>query len=619
MSIINVAAAKGYVLSAYDIKSAFLMTPIEPGKTILIKLTRQLAKLWITVCPDQAKFLNPDGHLVLKLGKYLYGLAESPRMFNRHLHSTLEREGFCRSPVDPCLYTKISSKGVHAISVHVDDVLSSAPDTEHKQHIEHILGKHFDITKQEGSRLSYLGMNIESVEDHITVDQLGYLESILGKWMPAGARPASTPSVNGIMEVRKEDQLSQTDASRYLSLIMSLMYLARFTRPDILFPLSILATRTTAPSATDLQHAFRIVTYLNGTKDLKLHFPRKTQLVPAIYADASHCVHPTGHGHGGIILTLGTAPVICRSFKLKMITRSSSESELVCLEEATTRSGLQIDLVALGDGTELAIDPKPIANEERLSSCTTQPSSLSTVVYVHPIVIQHALERVLGVQPLSKAAVRTYMSLHDASHWVVAIGAAETMRHSHHHHSSSTFDPLQRQYYRLGISEHVRPFGVVVPALAQATLQLRDYDDVRLRIFTSVRSMRPLSITLQPIHVPATAGHGTTTTFDGRMMHALREEEVLRYLRESCPAPAATSATTATTTTTNPVVAALIAKLDETHHDDARPLLLFDTSIVTLSVRVPSNGAVAVAVASTSSAQETTAVEGSGGSLSRQY
>ena len=30
---------------------------------------------------------------------------------------------------------------------------------------------------------------------------------------------------------------------------------------------------------------------------------------PEIYADASNCIHPRGQGHGGISITLGSAPI----------------------------------------------------------------------------------------------------------------------------------------------------------------------------------------------------------------------------------------------------------------------------------------------------------------------
>jgi hypothetical protein len=76
---------------------------------------------------------------------------------------------------------------------------------------------------------------------------------------------------------------------------------------------------------------------------------------PAIYADASHGIHADGKGHGGIIITLGSAPVYSKSYKLKIITRSSSEAELVVLEEASTFTGWYKHLLL-----DLGIDVGPI-------------------------------------------------------------------------------------------------------------------------------------------------------------------------------------------------------------------------------------------------------------------
>jgi len=47
-------------------------------------------------------------------------------------------------------------------------------------------------------------------------------------------------------------------------------------------------------------------------------------------------VHADGRGHGGIVITLGSGSIHVRSYKLKSTTRSSSESELSVLEEAST-------------------------------------------------------------------------------------------------------------------------------------------------------------------------------------------------------------------------------------------------------------------------------------------
>jgi hypothetical protein len=82
-------------------------------------------------------------------------------------------------------------------------------------------------------------------------------------------------------------------------------------------PPNFLATRSAKPTAKDYDKALMILT---------------------IYADASHMLHADNKGHGGIVVTMESAPIATKSYKLKLITRSSTESELVTLEEAVTLS-----------------------------------------------------------------------------------------------------------------------------------------------------------------------------------------------------------------------------------------------------------------------------------------
>jgi hypothetical protein len=116
---------------------------------------------------------------------------------------------------------------------------------------------------------------------------------------------------------------------------MSLMFLARLTHPEILMPVSYLATRAAVATEQDYRKLLRIVRYLSGTPDIGLVF-QNPDLIARIFADASHGIYPDGHSQAGLVITLGSAPVFCRSTKIKSITRSSSESELVALEDAST-------------------------------------------------------------------------------------------------------------------------------------------------------------------------------------------------------------------------------------------------------------------------------------------
>ena len=93
-----------------------------------------------------------------------------------------------------------------------------------------------------------------------------------------------------------------------------------------------LATKCKAPTDADQKCVDRVVGYLANTIDLTLKCNVK-DLVLHAYLDANWACHPDLKGHSGILITLGhyEFPIFCKSQKHKVVTRSSTEAELVCL------------------------------------------------------------------------------------------------------------------------------------------------------------------------------------------------------------------------------------------------------------------------------------------------
>ena len=97
-----------------------------------------------------------------------------------------------------------------------------------------------------------------------------------------------------------------------------------------------LATHTSAPTLQDYSRALRILKYLAGSPTVGIKYTRNRPMTSELHVDASHMLHASGHGHGGITILVGGCLVFCCSFKLKSITRSSAESEIVTLDEGVT-------------------------------------------------------------------------------------------------------------------------------------------------------------------------------------------------------------------------------------------------------------------------------------------
>ena len=116
---------------------------------------------------------------------------------------------------------------------------------------------------------------------------------------------------------------------------MTLMYLARYTRPDILFATTYLATKCESPTQADMDAALKVVTYLRTTGVLAFVYSG-SELSVQVYADASHGVHLDGRGHSCIIITLGSAPIATRSVKQKLVALHSTDAEVIAVTEAAT-------------------------------------------------------------------------------------------------------------------------------------------------------------------------------------------------------------------------------------------------------------------------------------------
>jgi hypothetical protein len=270
---LNLAAVReGTSLAAYDIKGAFLLTPMQDGKRMFMKVGKDLSEHWVKLYPQRKRWVQADGSIYFELKRYVYGLHEAPKEFNGLLDKHLREMGFTSSKADACLYTKKVEAGVLILSVHVDDMLLTCPTAELRQWFEVEMEKHFQLVKQY-DKVSYLGMTITAGSRGIRVDQEGFLSTIVKKQGFDKLKKApKTPATDNLMQSDPENPLK--DKSNYLSLIMSLMYLARFTRPDILMVVSFLTSKCSKPTKEDLGKAERVVKYLAGTANMGLEYRR---------------------------------------------------------------------------------------------------------------------------------------------------------------------------------------------------------------------------------------------------------------------------------------------------------------------------------------------------------
>jgi len=361
---LHIAAVKDYELAAYDCEGAFLGTPVDHDKDgrMFICIPKQIVPFWLKLNPDAKRFVAFNGCLYMELNKYLYGLPASSNRFHEHLKGILERGGYKKSVPDPCLFAKPGLDPV-AIGTHVDDMIVMAPTLKDLRQVETTVEKHFKLVKQYDD-FTYLGMSIKRDRPNqlIHINMEGHLTDIIEKYAPPDLKPADTPASTTLFVDEPEhpstrahamDPMSDDERRRasrdwsrrnqrldperkatFHSCVMSLMFPARLARGDFLLPVNYLSTKVANPTERHYAAMLRVLRYVKGTLKRGITLGGR-KIEPAVYADASDKVHDDGRGHGGLFLTLGRGPVFSRSTKLRLITLSSTESELLIVSDCT--------------------------------------------------------------------------------------------------------------------------------------------------------------------------------------------------------------------------------------------------------------------------------------------
>ena len=79
------------------------------------------------------------------------------------------------------------------------------------------------------------------------------------------------------------------------------------------------------------------VLYVHGTKSLKLNIHPMNLNVAKWYVDASYTIHDHCKGHMGVLMTLGQGAITSFSCKQKLNAKSSTEAELIGIDEAMSQ------------------------------------------------------------------------------------------------------------------------------------------------------------------------------------------------------------------------------------------------------------------------------------------
>ncbi|CAI7796994.1 unnamed protein product [Closterium sp. NIES-53] len=231
--LLHVTAQRDYELHSLDFSTAFLQGSLHE-------------EIWLRRPPGFTGSFPAGTQWSLRWP--VYGLRHAPREWHDTLRTTLAALGFSPSTADPSPFLRTDTLlPPFYVLVYVDDLVFATADTEALTLVKSELQKRHTCTDL-GEMRSYLGLQItrDRARRTITLTQAHMVHQVLQRFGFQFSSPQPTPlSTSHSLSAPPSDE-SVEPSGPYPELVGCLMYLMTCTRPDLAYPLSLLA-RYVAP------------------------------------------------------------------------------------------------------------------------------------------------------------------------------------------------------------------------------------------------------------------------------------------------------------------------------------------------------------------------------------
>ena len=277
----------------------------------------------------------------------LYGIIRAALLFYEKFVREITAIGFELNPYDPCVANKTVKGKQLTICWHVDDMKASHKYASVVTKLIKWLKKKFEQLFPDGSGgmkvcrgkiHEYLGMTLDfSTRGEVKVTMFPYVKEIVDLFTQYDNSDctAKTSAGEHLFTVHDENnKLPEEQTAVFHHFVAKSLFATKRARPDISVPTAFLSTRVKAPDPDDWKKLTRMIRYLRGTLELPLILKADSATVGTQWwIDGSHAVHPNMRGHSGGCMTLGKGMPITGSSKQKLNTRSSTETEIVAVDD----------------------------------------------------------------------------------------------------------------------------------------------------------------------------------------------------------------------------------------------------------------------------------------------
>ena len=189
----------------------------------------------------------------------------------------------------------------------------------------------------------YLAMTLDySVKGQVKVDMTDYVKSMVEDFNDiedlSEVRKTPQPWSEKLFRVNASSPLLDKDkAEQFHTMVAKGLFVTKRARQDIQPAIAFLCTRVKTPTDEDWGKLRKMVKFLEQTQNDCLILRSDKTNVIKWSLDAAFAVHPGMKSHTGAVMTLGKGSIQSASTKQKVNTRSSTEAELVSVDDIISK------------------------------------------------------------------------------------------------------------------------------------------------------------------------------------------------------------------------------------------------------------------------------------------
>lgn len=315
-------------VSHLDVSQAFLHAKLS-------------APVWIQL-PSGYSY---QGYTHVRLHYALYGLRIAGASWQRLVTAFMlsfryQGVGFQRSSHDECVYFIYTSSIKCMCVVHVDDFALAAPSD-----LERAFWSEFSTefqAKHLGTVSSILQMVVQHDEHGVYLNQSRQIQDLI-QAHNIPQRTVHTP-MDSTLVLSKPSTPDTTLEKRYRSILGSLLWVARCSRPDCYYAVIYLSQFVSCPSDASMKALIRIAQYMDCTVHYRLAFrypvrpPRVLTLFVYSDADMARDLQNTAKSYSGMVMFFCGMLLHYGTVRQAVTETSSTGSEYIAASTAAQRA-----------------------------------------------------------------------------------------------------------------------------------------------------------------------------------------------------------------------------------------------------------------------------------------